>query len=561
MEMEPIIYLNGDSPKIEQPVNLNINLMEHQKASIKAMINLEETGVINKSSKTIYTSMGILGDVVGSGKSYMILSLLLLNNTPKEINNIQNGYKNICVTLKNDKTRLNVTLLFVPFKLITQWNDYFKNAPSLKLYICNTSKKINELTDSNLNSLDVILISDTFFKKFNDKFINYRWSRIIIDEADVIKVSRMECDRASFIWFITATYRNLKACVYKYDIPFVSIGLNLINSLVIQNSSEFIEQSRKLPIPNIYTIQCITPHVVSILQNHVSPEILSMINAGSITDAIKQLKCNVNTKENIIQLVTQNIQINIKNTKIELEAEKQKTYNIQDKHLQENKIKKITETLNSLNTTYNSIKQKISDYNNELCPICMDGFTKPALLQCCNNLFCFECIIHCITKSKNKCPLCRSVITTSDINIIDKKKDDEKKEKTPNPILKIKNKIDSLLEIITSKKNGKIIVFSEYIECFLAINHMLTINNISHCIIKGACSTIQKKINQFENGEIRILMLDAKHFGEGLNLQMTTDVIIYHKMSSSLEKQAIGRAQRIGRTEPLNIYYLLHDNE
>jgi SNF2 family DNA or RNA helicase len=56
-------------------------------------------------------------------------------------------------------------------------------------------------------------------------------------------------------------------------------------------------------------------------------------------------------------------------------------------------------------------------------------------------------------------------------------------------------------------------------------------------------------------------MMNAKHYGSGLNLQMATDVIIYHEMQKELETQVIGRAQRLGRNEPLMVHYLLHENE
>jgi len=46
-----------------------------------------------------------------------------------------------------------------------------------------------------------------------------------------------------------------------------------------------------------------------------------------------------------------------------------------------------------------------------------------------------------------------------------------------------------------------------------------------------------------------------------LNLQMTSDIIIYHSMSSDLEKQVIGRGQRLGRSCPLKIHYLCYEHE
>lgn len=58
-------------------------------------------------------------------------------------------------------------------------------------------------------------------------------------------------------------------------------------------------------------------------------------------------------------------------------------------------------------------------------------------------------------------------------------------------------------------------------------------------------------------------MLNAQFFGAGMNLQMATDIIMYHRFTKEMEEQIIGRAQRLGRsiTEPLNVYYLLHENE
>ncbi len=56
-------------------------------------------------------------------------------------------------------------------------------------------------------------------------------------------------------------------------------------------------------------------------------------------------------------------------------------------------------------------------------------------------------------------------------------------------------------------------------------------------------------------------MLNAQFFGAGMNLQMTTDLVIYHRFSNDMEEQIIGRAQRHGRKGALNVYYLLHDNE
>ena len=68
-------------------------------------------------------------------------------------------------------------------------------------------------------------------------------------------------------------------------------------------------------------------------------------------------------------------------------------------------------------------------------------------------------------------------------------------------------------------------------------------------------------LTDFENGSTKVIMLNATNFGAGMNLQMATDVVIYHRFTSEMEEQVIGRAQRLGRTTPLNVHYLIHANE
>ena len=36
---------------------------------------------------------------------------------------------------------------------------------------------------------------------------------------------------------------------------------------------------------------------------------------------------------------------------------------------------------------------------------------------------------------------------------------------------------------------------------------------------------------------------------------------MFHKFDANIENQVIGRAQRFGRKNPLNIHYLLNENE
>jgi hypothetical protein len=125
----------------------------------------------------------------------------------------------------------------------------------------------------------------------------------------------------------------------------------------------------------------------------------------------------------------------------------------------------------------------------------------------------------------------------------------------------MKDKLDVLADLIKKKPDGSFMVFANYVETFTKIEKKMSELNISYHILKGQASSVAKYIDDFKNKKVRVLMLNAQYFGAGMNLQMTTDLVIYHRFTKEMEEQIIGRAQRLGRTTPLNVYYLIHDNE
>ena len=43
----------------------------------------------------------------------------------------------------------------------------------------------------------------------------------------------------------------------------------------------------------------------------------------------------------------------------------------------------------------------------------------------------------------------------------------------------------------------------------------------------------EKVLEKFRKGEIKVLLLNTSHFGAGLDLHMTTDLVIYHKFRNN----------------------------
>ena len=120
-----------------------------------------------------------------------------------------------------------------------------------------------------------------------------------------------------------------------------------------------------------------------------------------------------------------------------------------------------------------------------------------------------------------------------------------------------KTKIDTTVELIKKNPNNKFIIFSAWDQTFYPIRMSLEENNIKFVEVKGSISDRKKSIDSYKKKEdCNVIFLNSKFNGAGINLQETTDIIMYHRLHDYQKTQVIGRANRIGRLESLNVHHL-----
>jgi hypothetical protein len=588
-----------DDNKIIQNDSIKIKLKEHQKTAIHAMIEFENIGKVTFSRKArvknyhiydaddpyyrymgyrnddknfknmdfeIESNYGILADKVGSGKTYMIMGLICYCQTPKERDKIISSSIYSVMKYKDPIVPIKTNLIIVPHNLATQWKQAFKYS-SLKTFTVMKRAEIDHLLYNNLENLgdsenlddskfiysyDCVIVSSTMFDLFYERFNEIKWSRIIIDEIVSIKLPIDIEFKCNFMWFITATPTGIRHVRRSYIRTLVShIPDYTINNIIVKNNDEFVDTSMNLPNINQIIIKCLTPKELNIVKGYVNEDIMSMLNAGNVSEAIVKLNCNIETSDNILEVITKKIKKDMHNLKVDSEYYEKKDM---DEEKRNELLKKISSRMTLLEDKCKALEQRIKAFKEENCPICFDTYETPMLINCCNNLCCLTCLARL-----TKCPFCRQQLDISKCVSIDDNKQEKKKEENKEPVLC--SKIDNLITIIKKKPNAKFLVFSNYDKTFDNVMLKLTENNIKYGRLVGSGIVINNIIKKFDNGDIKVLMLNATNYGSGLNLQMATDIIIYHELNLELETQVIGRAQRLGRLEPLNIYYLLHDNE
>jgi SNF2 family DNA or RNA helicase len=274
----------------------------------------------------------------------------------------------------------------------------------------------------------------------------------------------------------------------------------------------------------------------------VSDRISKMIDAGNISGAIEAL--GGKHTDNIVELVK-------KNKLIELEAIRSKI-NIWTLRGDEEKKTEWTNREKVVTNHIEELDKRFSEVLDDNCTICFSKLDKPVMEPSCQNIFCGGCILTWLN-TKGTCPLCRKAINRSELVYIDK----DKQYVKPVEEQKNKTKEQTIIHLIQENKDGRFIVFSDWDESFNAIREVLKANKIDFVEIKGSITTRTKKIEKFRNGEVNVVFLNSKTDSSGINMQETTDIILYHAMNEGTTKQIIGRANRIGRKIPLKVHHLV----
>jgi hypothetical protein len=433
----------------------------------------------------------------------------------------------------------------------------------------------------------------------------YHWSRIFVDEADTIQaIIHIELS-ANFIWLITASFLNIafpsgvfielnspyhappiehielverlrknNGNSFRVEGAFTNFGFvkTILGStdiqkncnmeywrIILRNSDQYINNSFAMPPLHHHKIICKTNSNIRILDSLIPNDVMAMLHAGDTKGALQVLGVHDETPTSIIESLTKSLIKDLEQQKRKLEFYKTMEYSTEA--AKQKSLENQQEKINSLENRIDTIKTRMADLDTTNCPICYSDIEVPTLTPCCKNLFCFVCLCESIKRQTGQpiCPLCRTNINSiNDLHVVNKMANTI--QHAPDKI-EPKTKVEEFINFVENNPKARILMFSGYDASFFQITSEMTHRNITYSMINGSTNRVSKIINEFSEGNYRVLFLNSRHVGAGLNITCATDVFLFHKMSSEMEKQIIGRAYRMGRTKSLNVYHLLHENE
>lgn len=231
----------------------HITLTDHQARDVQAMIDIENhrelkcmnfhTGVYK--DMTIYTSAGRLAEKYGSGKTFIIISLILLNKKlepkkeiiyPFNFNKINNSNERfIGGFYRIFKKYVNTTVIFVSSNVLAYWANQIKNYTNLTCKVIDNVLRLREF-EKELNSgkfnKDIILVKNgvsvhtgilgnpikngkkgtqpiiySITKMFDNH--GYPPQRVIVDDIDTMSMGiKTIWPTCGFFWSVSSTDRT-----------------------------------------------------------------------------------------------------------------------------------------------------------------------------------------------------------------------------------------------------------------------------------------------------------------------------------------------------------------
>lgn len=475
----------------------------------------------------------------------------------------------------------------------------------------------NLLLRNTIQTSDAVLVSNTLY---NDvirfaKQHSIHWSRMFIDEVDTIYVPGTNQEpEATFTWFISATWPNfifnggnIRPSMLEYyeqhSAQFTSelgewlqseLGAKSYSELVSRSyspyerwrtnwfrvrstnwlkpfqsehglraivllhcSKPFLNESRQMPLIRERKILCLQPATHRVLKGLVSQEIQNMLHGGNVEGALQSLGVSSDTTLNLVEAAGAEREKELDRLKKTLAFKSTMEY--ATPQAKEQAIQTLQAKIQSVESQLQVFRDRLSSIQTEECPICYEdpNLQAAVLTPCCHRIFCAQCMLSSL-KRVMTCPLCRAAVQMKDLTqIVKEKKKETKKQKEE----KILSKHKQLLQFLVDNPNARVLVFSRYENPFKLLEQECEEVGVTYHTLRGNKDVIAATIRSFEQGEKRVLFLSTECAGAGINLVSATHVVLYHAMTPEEEKQAVGRAYRLGRTDELQVVRLLHEGE
>lgn len=324
---DEIIHSDRTWATISEDNNLNfkdtIQLYQHQRTTIKSMADVEDARVASVFSNKyaglttghvkIETSAMILSEPFGSGKTVMVLGLMLLRPIPRAVamhlnalviippknrwaNNVNalTYSHEIIRKFTGPRALIRVNLIVVGSAVLTQWENAIRDFTHLRVFVVGDYYKLVQLRTMITNHVlsakyDVVLLKNgkvtgnidqlgegprrdyrSMISVVGELTTSQCWARVVYDDFDTITIPPGSCAiNALFTIYVSAsaeqsaqrtivkrpvqvTFANITEAIMASGVPLSAVAADpaLTTTFNVRNEATYIEDSIRIPIIN-----------------------------------------------------------------------------------------------------------------------------------------------------------------------------------------------------------------------------------------------------------------------------------------------------------------------
>lgn len=332
---EERLLLTEDFRMEPTPVGFKgIHLLPSQMAALAAIVDIENKRTIRCNGQYLRVSGAVLSEPFGSGKTIIMLGLILQNKIPKPYTQItpQTGDHFITKRIRDTKSLLTCNLIIVSTSCLDQWIEAIRTFTPLRVFSIGHYNEmlrfIKLLECGAVNAFDIILLKNgtitgklgfeddetvnnrSTVKVMEQLTKNYMWSRVLFDDFDTINSG------GNF-----NSIFNLYVSTTKYSRNYRNRGLSLnqmvlsstvlMNTFNVRSHDNFIEESVKLPIVNCWICKYANPNdkmigLIGAIDERDMADIVEMINGGAVKTLADRLGITVKSPSDIFRRVLGN---------------------------------------------------------------------------------------------------------------------------------------------------------------------------------------------------------------------------------------------------------------
>jgi hypothetical protein len=539
------------SNKSIKPTAIKTELYPHQEALLQEMIkynNKMTTGYV-WNRQILSGKIGIIGDTAGSGKTLTVLSYLAsLDKKPKPTNELVLNSSRYFFSHTMPHTISDISycnLVIVPHNLFWLWESQIKKHTTMQPFLLETRRGLTKVnTAASIIASDFVLTTSKTYKYLCEfcKGCDIKFNHIFIDAAESIYFSGNDYPlEFQFLWLITTTW-----------IPFI-----FKNNLSLASNLIYIKD--RIPDINselLYWLNCVKEDSIQYQSNiaasaffksyfpynHIGRGELVIKNSNTFIENSMCLPEMVQKTVKCSSLLHKNIALNGHFLRTHLK--KEIVPNIFS--AMGLKQKPINEIILEQPTREATIRCKITDD----CSICLDKPTNLTMTNCCNNIYCGECLLRNMQLSV-KCPTCRSIMDIESLKWISTSDTVD----VSNTI--IKTRLDTCIDILNDNSNNQVIIYTMYDNVYYQILDKLMQIGIKAEKLDSNPYNVQKITNNFISGDLRVVCVSNPEYLRGLSFSNASHIIFFHELPFyEMRELLIRSAQRMGRRHPLSVIYL-----